>query len=602
MRFGAMVAILFLFATPHIQAQEKADSGATLEVRIINLDVVARDKAGQLVTGLTADDFVVYENGKPQTITNFVEYRDGESEAPRATAEAVPEVAPRPPEKRHLVFFFDDLDLRETGPRQDFFEGLRSFVAESMRDEDTAAVYYFHNSLENLLPMTHDRSALLAEIDKFEEESNLRLDEAKAEKAEAAMIARLAAGEGELISARGSDNDTAATTGMEGRSASQRAYDRQRRKVLAITAVIQRLAGLDGRKVMILAADRLQKFPGHDFGHRGGELNARGMMEDIVDSANASGVTIYAYFPKGLPMDPTAGGSAAYESLMNDSELLESIATRTGGTFAAGGMLSAADLGDAAWQLDNYYSLAYRAPDTRIERTRSIRVEVTRPGIEVLTRSAIVDKSEAELARDRMIAAALFGLAPSTIPISIRHGEAKRKGLPTMTVPVEITIPIAELTALPSRKGWEGMFRVLALASGRDGGVGEISEKEQPFTIPFEAFRKSREETLVYTVEIIVRDTSDRVLVAIIDDIAKEVGYAEVALDLTKASAEASRPVTDTKREWQPIATPLNGPKEPAPRPVLPPREPARPQKSSSTVQPASNARSSAGRDAHGIL
>jgi VWFA-related protein len=580
-----MVAIVFLLATPHIRAQEKTDFGETLEVRIINLDVVVRDKVGQLVTGLTADDFVVYENGKPQPVTNFVEYRKAASEAPRATAEAVPEVATRPPEKRHLVFFFDNLDLRETGPRQDFFEGLRSFVTESMRDEDTATVYTFHNSLENLLPMTQDRAALLAEIDTFEEGSKLRLNEAHAEKTLLAIAARMSAGEGELMSARGWDNDAAATSEMEAGWAARRAFDRQRRKVFAITAVIQGLAGLDGRKVMILAADRLQKFPGQDYGYQGGEFNARGMMEDIVDSANASGVTIYAYFPKGLPMDPMAGGAAAYESLMNDSELLDSIATRTGGTFATGGMLSAADLSDAAWQLDNYYSLGYRAPDSRNERTQSIRVEVKRPGIEVLTRSTVVDKSERELERERMIAGALFGLAPSTIPISIKHGEAKRKGLTTMIVPVEITIPIAELTALPSRKGWEGRFRVLALASGRDGDVSEISEKVQPFTIPFKAFRNSRQETFVYTLEIIVRDTSDRALVAIIDDLDKDVGYAEVALDLTKAKAEASQPVTDTKRKWQPIATPSSGTKEPAPRPV-PPREPPRPQKNSTTERP----------------
>jgi len=587
MRFGAMVAILLLLATPHIQAQEKTGFSETLEARIINLDVVARDKVGQLVTGLTADDFVVYENGKPQPITNFIEYREAASEAPRATAEAVPEVAQRPPEKRHLVFFFDNLDLRETGPRHDFFEELRSFVTESMRDEDTATVYYFFNSLENLLPITHDRSALLAEIDKFEEESKLRLNEANAGKTDRAIAARMPAEASELMSARGSDNDAAATTEMEGRWASQRAYDRQRHKVLAITAVIEGLAGLDGRKVMILAGDRLQTFPGQDYGYRGGEFNARGMMEDIVDSANASGVTIYAYFLKDLPMDTTPGGSAAYENLINDSEMLDGIATRTGGTFAAGGMLSAADLSDAAWQLDNYYSLAYRAPGSRNERTQSIRVEVKRPGIEVLTRNAVVDKSEDELARDRMIAGALFGLAPSTIPITIKRGEAKRKGPTTVIVTVEITIPIAELTALPSRKGREGRFRVLALASGRDGDVSEISEKEQPFTIPLWASKESRQKPLVYTLEIVVRDTSDRALVAIIDDLDKEVGYAELALDFTKATAEARQPVTDTKRKWQPIATPLSGPNEPAPGPVHPPREPLRPQKNSTTGHPA---------------
>ena len=554
MRCGSFVAMMILFAVSPIQSQEKTDFGETFDVRIINVDVVVRDKAGKLVSGLTASDFVIYERGKPQPITNFAEYREAAPEAPRPTAEALPEVVTRPPEKRHLVFFFDRLNLRETIPRQEFFAGLRSFVTESMRDGDTAPVYFFDTGLENLLPTTEDRSALLSEIDKFEEESKLRLNFADAESSELAMIARVSAGEGALMSARGWQNDAAATTEMGGYFAAQRAYDRQRRKVLAINAVINAVAGLDGRKVMILAADRISKFPGLEYGYTGKEFNARSMMDGLVDSANASGVTIYAYFPKGLPMDPMNSGVASYEILMNDSEVLDSIATRTGGTFAAGGRLSAANLGDAAKQLDNYYSLAYRAPDSRNDRTRSIRVEIKRPGLEVQTRSAVVDKSEDELARDRMISSILFGFAPSTIPISLKQGKVKRKGLTTLIVPVEITIPIAELTALPGRKGSEGSFRVLAVASGRNGDISEIAEKKQAFNIPLKDLEKSRTQTFTYTLEIIVRDTSDRALVAVIDDLDQEVGYAEVVLDLTRV--EKAQPVTNTRPKWQPIATP----------------------------------------------
>ncbi|MGK2858834.1 MAG: VWA domain-containing protein, partial [Thermoanaerobaculia bacterium] len=290
MRVGSMVAMLFLLAAPHIQSQEKTNFGATLDVRIINIDVVVHDKAGKLISGLTASDFVIYERGKPQPITNFAEYREAAPEATPLTAEALPEVVARPPEKRHLVFFFDRLNLRETIPRQEFFAGLRSFVTESMRDGDTATVYFFDTSLEKLLPMTQDRSALLAAIDKFGEESKLRLDVADAESSEQAMRARLSAGDGASMSARGWQNDAAATTTMEKGWAAQRAYDRQRRKVFAITAVIQGLSGLDGRKVMILAADRISKFPGLEYGYTGKEFNARSMMDDIVDSANASGV------------------------------------------------------------------------------------------------------------------------------------------------------------------------------------------------------------------------------------------------------------------------------------------------------------------------
>jgi VWFA-related protein len=561
MRFGPVFAVALLLAAPRIQSQERTNFGETLDVRIINVDVVVRDKAGALVSGLTASDFVLYEKGKPQPITNFAEYREEAQEAPQQAPEA-PDAAPvatKPPLQRHIVFFFERLDLRETAPRLEFFAGLRKFVTESMRDGDTAAVYYYETAtgLRNLLPMTGDRSALLAVIDKVAEESKLRLDVADAESSELAMRARIAAADGAAMSARGWANDAATTVQMGSRVASQRAYDRQRQKVFAINAVIQGVSGLDGRKVMILAADRLSKFPGLEYGYAGKEFNARGMMDDIVDNANAAGVTIYAYYPKGLPMDPMAPGGG-YEILMNDSEVLDSIATRTGGTFAAGGKLSASGLESAAKQLDNYYSLAYRATGSSSERTRALRVEVLRPGLEVLARSAIVDKTEDELARDRMISAMLFGMAPSTIPITLKQGVAKRRGPTTLRVPVEITIPIAHLTALPDRKGYAGSFRVLAAAASPEGDISDVAEKRQSFDIPLKDFEKSRTRNFTYTLEIVVRDTSDRALVAVIDDLDRDVGYAEVVLDRTKV--ERAQPETNTQPKWQPIAVPSRPP------------------------------------------
>lgn len=552
MRFGSMVAMLFLLAAPHVQSQEKTNFGATLDVRIINVDVVVRDKAGQLVTGLTADDFVVYENGKPQPITNFAEYREAPGEA-SVEATAVTDVVTKPPEQRHLVFFFDRLDLRETGPRQEFFAGLRSFVTESMRDGDRATVYFFDTSLVNLIPMTQDRAALLATIDKVADESKLRID-LDAQSEMLLMQLQMFRADGAAMAGQNWSNDATVSTVTSSRWAAQRAYDRQRRQVYAINAVIQGVAGLEGRKVMILAGERLSKFPGLEYGYSAREFNARSMMDEIVDSANASGVTIYAYFPKGLPMDPMNAGGAAYEKLLNNFEVLDSIATRTGGTFAAGGRLGAADLGNAARQLDNYYSLAYRVPDRRAERSRAIRVEVKRPGLEILTRSAVVDKTDDEVARDRMISSLLFGIAPSTIPISLKQGVIKRRGPTTMRVPVEITIPIADLTMLPGGKGYEGSFRVLAAAADEAGDISEVAEKRQTFTIPLKDLEKSRSGTFTYTLEILVRDTSDRALVAVIDDLDKDVGYAGVLLDRTRI--DKSQPVTNTKPKWQPIATP----------------------------------------------
>src|SRR6266852_1703677 len=53
----------------------------TIEVRVTNVDVVVTDRQGNPVSGLTKDDFQLFENRKPQTITNFYEVRPNSVQA-----------------------------------------------------------------------------------------------------------------------------------------------------------------------------------------------------------------------------------------------------------------------------------------------------------------------------------------------------------------------------------------------------------------------------------------------------------------------------------------------------------------------------------------
>ena len=64
-----------LLAAPSTQAPEPlADQGAFIDVvnvEVINVEVYVTDKAGNPVTGLTSDDFQIFEDGRPVTITGF---------------------------------------------------------------------------------------------------------------------------------------------------------------------------------------------------------------------------------------------------------------------------------------------------------------------------------------------------------------------------------------------------------------------------------------------------------------------------------------------------------------------------------------------------
>ncbi len=110
----SLTLLLPLFATAQ-QQPSPAIHSFTNEVLV---PVVVRDSHGHSIGGLTKDDFQVFDNGKPQTITGFsIVHREGEATAANSPASA-PETGESPsvsqlnsPTQRFVVFLFDDLNL-----------------------------------------------------------------------------------------------------------------------------------------------------------------------------------------------------------------------------------------------------------------------------------------------------------------------------------------------------------------------------------------------------------------------------------------------------------------------------------------------------------
>jgi VWFA-related protein len=69
-RISLAVAILCLLVVgAQMRGQEKADM--TVHVKVVNVPTTVRDKHGQIVNNLTKDDFVLEEDGRPQTLHYF---------------------------------------------------------------------------------------------------------------------------------------------------------------------------------------------------------------------------------------------------------------------------------------------------------------------------------------------------------------------------------------------------------------------------------------------------------------------------------------------------------------------------------------------------
>ncbi len=145
------------------------DSGLVLRstTRLVQLNVIVQ-KGGQPAAGLKKEDFVVTDNGKPQTIAVFSENSNGA--LPNAAS-----IAPLPPntftnrlEQRAgtpasiTVILLDDLNTRWTDRAQS-----RTQVAKFLRElkpEDHIGIYYLASSLRVLHDYTEDSSELLRRL------------------------------------------------------------------------------------------------------------------------------------------------------------------------------------------------------------------------------------------------------------------------------------------------------------------------------------------------------------------------------------------------------------------------------------------------------
>ena len=323
-RRPALLLLLGL-TLPAFAQYELPPTSETIDVSIINVDVFVTDKNGNRVYGLTAGDFELRENGKPQAISNFAEYApetrraDGTIVVEGAPAEATSQsgVSAAPQSKRTIVIFID-LVPQPTARIREVFASLREFVKNAVRPGDAATVVAFDTRLFTRQAFTDDTNALNAALSRLEDESIGVAPSA----IESVRRAAAADENAKLMAAgfsKGGSTDVANTAALEREAAELFELVDMRRKTAALTSLMEGLSGVEGKKIMVMAL--------HNFGLRPGfssyaetarplfplDLRVERLRQSVMRTANANGVTLYPIHPGGHRLDESghrAGGAA----------------------------------------------------------------------------------------------------------------------------------------------------------------------------------------------------------------------------------------------------------------------------------------------------
>ncbi len=555
-KLACSVAAVMLSATALLAQQTQPSSSElpklteSIEVRVINVDVVVTDKRGNPIRGLTKDDFELYENGAPKPISNFYEV-EGPKTVNQTAAEpnakpAAPQEIPRTL-RRRIIFYIDNLSLQPFN-RNRVFKAMKQFAKESMRPGDEAMIATFNRSMKVRVPFTSDVTEIQQMLDTIAGESALGL----ANKSDAHDA------EQQINDAQSYDDAVAYA-----RTYAESVNHDLRQSVESLDALMSTLAGVEGKKILVLTTEGFQMQPGREMFYLidelgrqkgwqpGGTLlegmafDATNQIQDIAKTANANGITIYAIHAGGLAA-MTEGMSAENAqptpqivtdtAISNSTESLQLIADMTGGLAAINTNNFTGAFQNIENDLNSYYSLGYRAGTERIDRQRSIEVRLKKNPNHYIVRSrqSFVEKSTVAEMNDRVVANLLYNAQPNDLHIVITTGTPKASQ-DLYDVPLEIHIPMNSLTLLPQGNGYVGGFSVYVAVANKDGDMSDVTRQSHQIHVSPEEFKTINGKYYTYSLDLLMERGLGRISVGVVDEISNTTGFAKqsvIAQDL----------------------------------------------------------------------
>ncbi len=403
------VAALALGATlsiiPSLSAHDPQQTPPTFRsgTALVEVDIIVKDKDGQFVSGLTADDFEVLEEGRPQQIQHF--YLVTEHAAARggpASAVRMPR-SPDQRERRAFVLYFDTDHLEAAGVAR-LKQAAMTFVGAQVRPGDLAGVFangaLWHGHLTTDAQEVLD--GIRAVVPGLETSATRRAMLVEYPRIDSELDAvRIDAGDQRTLDALAAQNcvQERANCDQEGGleyvvvklQRKAQIYVAEARKTATSTLktlsyLSKNLAGLEGRKTVLMISEGFYT------------NDVRSELPLIAGQASRAGVTIYTLDARGTTR--TAGRTIADASVALGSlsmvgdtgeEGLDVLATATGGLPLRHTDNFAGAMASIAEDTSTYYVLAYSPENAAADgRYRAIELKTSWKGLRVRARRGYV--------------------------------------------------------------------------------------------------------------------------------------------------------------------------------------------------------------------
>ncbi len=531
----------------------------SVDVDVVDVEVVATDRSGRAVAGLTKDDFELYEDGKPVEISNFFRSVD-EAPAPavpaadasdRSAAAGRAAVAKPVDQVLNFAVFVDNENLTPNA-RRPVLAALQRFFQKHVGTGDHVILASYDGGIKVTQPAASDPAALSAAVGK--------LMTGVAHGGAAIADRRLAQSTQEDAYESGFDDGPHAGSNARSRFIADEAQvdaelggnvdlQRGRLGLGALADFITSLSGLPGRKALLVVSGAFAVETGEPLLNRLAEhANANrvtvyilgaveGAGSSAVDAAAANPVAINATTDQVL-----SGGSTPLPDNANSASdaltgALHSVADRTGGLTAANLIDPGTFLEAVRRDVSTFYSLGFSPGHKHDGKVHKLAVKAKgRRDLNLRYRETYEDRSGAQRAASETLSTLVLGVGENPLGVELTFEPAvpAKTGKGRMSVPVLVHVPIAKLVLLPQEHFHEGKLTLFIATRDDRGRVSSLRRIAAPVHVANDKLMTVLAQSVGFRLEVPVRPGEQTIAVGVRD----EIGHVD---------STASAPWTPTK-------------------------------------------------------
>jgi VWFA-related protein len=439
--------------------------------------------------------------------------------------------------KRRIIFYVDNLTLNPFN-RNRVFNEMKTFLKTAMRPGDEAMVATFNRSMKVRVPFTRDMAQIESILNSLARESALGV----------AGRSEVRTTQDRIREARTYDEALATARTY----ASSVEHD-LRTSVSSLNALMSTLAGVEGKKVLVLTSEGFPMQPGRDmfqfmeeigkekgwmqgsFAIEGMSFNSASLIQSVAKTANANEITLYTIHAAGLNANnemsaenarPTSA-LVSHAALTNSTESMQLMAQMTGGVASVNTNNFAAAFERIHKDLESYYSLGYRAGTERVDRQRYLEVRVKNREYRVRNRQTFVEKSMYAEMSDRVVASLLYRVKDNDLGILARVGSPIPIDDGLFRVAVDVQIPMESLTLLPQGETeYAGGFDVYVVVGNKDNDMSDVARKSHQVRVPAADMKSIKGKFYTYTLELVVERGLNKISLGVADQISNTSGFA----------------------------------------------------------------------------